>query len=112
MINKIKHTKITKTKKNFRLKKKRISTRVFANLAISNITTESAEINSVVDNISYHIKFTAASVPPNVTFDQVYYATALSVKERLVENWNATHMHFERNFPKETNYISMEFLNG
>jgi len=112
LTTKIKYSNIKKNDIGPKLKKVSTSRRVFANLAPADTTLNSDDIDSVVNNISYHVKFTVASVPPNVNFDQIYLATTLSVKERLTENWNSTYTYFERNFPKETNYISMEFLKG
>ena len=41
---------------------------------------------------------------------KVYRATAASVRERLVNNWDSTYAHFNDEDPKQAYYISMEFL--
>ena len=49
-----------------------------------------------------------------LTFDvpAMYRATAESVQEQLMENWNATYRHFHDENPKQAYYISMEYLQG
>ena len=42
--------------------------------------------------------------------EQVYRATAASVRERLQERWDETYAHFTAENPKMVYYLSMEFL--
>jgi starch phosphorylase len=109
--------KIYKTKviKNTTVLKTKISPRssgTFTPIYPTKKSLAPEDIHSVLDNISYHLKFTAATTPIAFSSEQAYYATASSVQERLIERWDATYVHFENTFPKETNYISMEFLMG
>ncbi|KAL5100536.1 hypothetical protein RYX36_004863 [Vicia faba] len=46
------------------------------------------------------------------TLQQAYYATAESVRDRLIQQWNETYLHFHKVDPKQTYYLSMEFLQG
>ncbi|GFH29131.1 alpha-1,4 glucan phosphorylase, partial [Haematococcus lacustris] len=39
-------------------------------------------------------------------------ATALSLRDRLVESWNDTQTYFKEQDPKRVYYLSMEFLMG
>ena len=73
------------------------------------LAPKSAE--AIVDNLKYQTKKTG--VMPNV-FDvqSMYRATAESVQEQLMENWDATFKHFNEQNPKQAYYISMEYLQG
>ena len=51
-------------------------------------------------------------MPLKFETDDMYRATAESVREQLVENWNATYKHFHAENPKQAYYISMEYLQG
>jgi len=70
------------------------------------------DVDAIVKDLTHHIKYTAASAPLAFGKDQAYRAAAASVEERLIDRWDATYAHFEKEFPKEANYISMEFLQG
>lgn len=47
---------------------------------------------------------------PALHGEQVYRATAASVRERLQERWDETYAHFTAENPKMVYYLSMEFL--
>ena len=67
---------------------------------------------AITDNIVYQTKKVGLNpVEPVSDFD-MYRATAESVQEQLVDNWNATYKHFHETNPKQAYYISMEFLQG
>ena len=66
---------------------------------------------SIASNIVYQTSKTGA-MPLTFQTDDMYRATAESVQEQLVENWNATYKHFHEQNPKQAYYISMEFLQG
>ena len=51
-------------------------------------------------------------MPLKFETDDMYRATAESVREQLMENWNATYSHFHATNPKQAYYISMEYLQG
>jgi|TARA_B100000405_G_scaffold278773_1_gene221773 starch phosphorylase len=73
------------------------------------IAPKSAE--AIADNLAAQTVKTG--VMP-LTFDvpAMYRATAESVQEQLMENWNATYRHFHDENPKQAYYISMEYLQG
>ncbi|GER31844.1 phosphorylase [Striga asiatica] len=54
--------------------------------------------SSVASSIKYHAK--------------AYYATAESVRDMLITNWNATYDYYEKMNVKQAYYLSMEFLQG
>merc|ERR1719261_163396 len=70
------------------------------------------DVEHIAGNIGYHAKYSAASTPLEFNTEQAYRAYANSVQERLVERWDATYDHFEREDPKMAYYISMEYLMG
>lgn len=41
-----------------------------------------------------------------------FYATALSVRDRLIERWKDTEIYFDKNGVKRVYYLSLEFLMG
>ncbi|XP_040993956.1 alpha-glucan phosphorylase, H isozyme-like [Juglans microcarpa x Juglans regia] len=73
------------------------------------LAEEPAEIAS---NISYHAQFSPHFSPFKFEPEQAYYATAESVRDRLVQQWNETYRHFHKVDPKQTYYLSMEYLQG
>ena len=70
------------------------------------------DVEHIAGNIGYHAKYSAATTPLEFNTEQAYRAYANSVQERLVERWDATYDHFEREDPKMAYYISMEYLMG
>ncbi|KAG6631308.1 alpha-glucan phosphorylase, H isozyme [Carya illinoinensis] len=73
------------------------------------LAEEPAEIAS---NINYHAQFSPHFSPFKFEPEQAYYATADSVRDRLVQQWNETYHHFHNVDPKQTYYLSMEYLQG
>ncbi|OVA17683.1 Glycosyl transferase [Macleaya cordata] len=68
--------------------------------------------SEIASNINYHARFTPHFSPFKFEPEQAYYATAESVRDRLVQQWNETYSHFHKVDPKQTYYLSMEFLQG
>ncbi|KAG6678132.1 hypothetical protein I3842_14G064900 [Carya illinoinensis] len=66
----------------------------------------------IASNISYHAKFSPHFSPFKFEPEQAYHATAESVRDRLVQQWNETYRHFHKVDPKQTYYLSMEYLQG
>mmetsp|Transcript_7226 Transcript_7226/g.27209 ORF Transcript_7226/g.27209 Transcript_7226/m.27209 type:complete len:908 (-) Transcript_7226:221-2944(-) len=62
-------------------------------------------------NIVYQTSKVGA-MPLSFETSDMYRATSESVREQLMENWNATYKHFHAENPKQAYYISMEFLQG
>ncbi|KAL3501487.1 hypothetical protein ACH5RR_035936 [Cinchona calisaya] len=67
---------------------------------------------SVVSSIKYHAEFTPLFSPEQFDLPKAYYATAESVCDMLIINWNATYDYYEKMNVKQAYYLSMEFLQG
>ncbi|KAJ1392996.1 Phosphorylase pyridoxal-phosphate attachment site [Sesbania bispinosa] len=78
--------------------------------AVAHPLAEKAD--EVASNISYHAQYSPHFSPFKFELEQAYYATAESVRDRLVRQWNETYLHFHKVDPKQTYYLSMEFLQG
>ncbi|KAK2641737.1 hypothetical protein Ddye_023500 [Dipteronia dyeriana] len=79
-------------------------------LAIAHpLAEEPAEVAS---NINYHAKYSPHFSPFKFEPEQAYYASAESVRDRLVQQWNETSLQFHKVDPKQTYYLSMEYLQG
>ncbi|KAH9609746.1 hypothetical protein KSS87_012736 [Heliosperma pusillum] len=72
----------------------------------------SEEPTEIASNINYHAKFTPHFSPLKFEPEQAFYATAESVRDRLTQQWNETYAHFHKTDPKQTYYLSMEYLQG
>lgn len=68
--------------------------------------------DSIVSSIKYHAEFTPSFSPENFEIPKAYFATAESVRDMLIINWNATYEYYERKNVKQAYYLSMEFLQG
>lgn len=66
----------------------------------------------IASNINYHAKYSPHFSPFKFEPEQAYYATAESVRDRLIKQWNETYLHFHKVNPKQTYYLSMEYLQG
>ncbi|KMZ61389.1 starch phosphorylase, family GT35 [Zostera marina] len=67
---------------------------------------------SIAANIQYHSEFTPSFSPECLEFSKAYIATANSVRDALIINWNATYDHYDKMNMKQAYYLSMEFLQG
>ncbi|XP_049364827.1 alpha-1,4 glucan phosphorylase L-2 isozyme, chloroplastic/amyloplastic [Solanum verrucosum] len=67
---------------------------------------------SVLSSIKYHAEFTPSFSPGKFELPKAYYATAESVRDTLIINWNATYEFYEKMNVKQAYYLSMEFLQG
>ncbi|KAL8144457.1 hypothetical protein V2J09_017489 [Rumex salicifolius] len=70
------------------------------------------ESESIISRIKYHADFTPAFSLEGFDLHKVYFATAQSVRDSLIVNWNATYEYYERMNVKQAYYLSMEFLQG
>ncbi|CAK7331332.1 unnamed protein product [Dovyalis caffra] len=70
------------------------------------------EPEEVASNINYHAQFSPHFSPFKFEPEQAYFATAESVRDRLVQQWNETYIHYHKEDPKQTYYLSMEYLQG
>uniref|UniRef100_A0A7C8YWC3 Alpha-1,4 glucan phosphorylase n=2 Tax=Opuntia streptacantha TaxID=393608 RepID=A0A7C8YWC3_OPUST len=66
----------------------------------------------IASNINYHAQYGPHFSPLKFEPEQAFYATAESVRDRLIQQWNETYVHFHKNDPKQTYYLSMEYLQG
>ncbi|MCO5590376.1 hypothetical protein L7F22_044346 [Adiantum nelumboides] len=66
----------------------------------------------VAANIKYHAQFSPHFSPVKFEPEQAFYATAESVRDTLIQQWNETYAHFHEVNPKQTYYLSMEYLQG
>ena len=73
-----------------------------------------SEINRNLFNklIDHHIRFSLAKLRIDLTKHDWYRATALVVRDMLVEKMLATRLRFDRNNSKKLYYLSLEFLIG
>ncbi|KAG8054731.1 hypothetical protein GUJ93_ZPchr0001g29901 [Zizania palustris] len=67
---------------------------------------------AIAGNISYHAQYSPHFSPLAFGPEQAFYATAESVRDHLVQRWNETYVHFHKTDPKQTYYLSMEYLQG
>ncbi|XP_043702206.1 alpha-glucan phosphorylase, H isozyme-like [Telopea speciosissima] len=70
------------------------------------------EPSDIAANINYHAQYSPHFSPFKFDPEQAYYATAESVRDRLIQQWNETYFHFHKVDPKQTYYLSMEYLQG
>ncbi|WCJ42930.1 alpha-glucan phosphorylase 2 [Euphorbia peplus] len=70
------------------------------------------EPSEIASNINYHAQYTPHFSPFKFQLEQAYYATAESVRDRLIHQWNETYLHYHKTDPKQTYYLSMEYLQG
>uniref|UniRef100_A0A0D6QZS8 Alpha-1,4 glucan phosphorylase n=1 Tax=Araucaria cunninghamii TaxID=56994 RepID=A0A0D6QZS8_ARACU len=68
--------------------------------------------SSIASNIKYHAEFTPHFSPLKFELPQAFVATAESVRDSLIRGWNETQKHYDAVNPKQTYYLSMEFLQG
>ncbi|KAK9022873.1 hypothetical protein V6N11_003112 [Hibiscus sabdariffa] len=67
---------------------------------------------SLQKDILDHVEFTVAK--SRFSFDdfEAYQALAHSVRDRLIERWHDTQIHFSKKDPKRLYFLSLEFLMG
>ncbi|XP_060202701.1 alpha-glucan phosphorylase, H isozyme [Lycium barbarum] len=70
------------------------------------------EPTEIASSIKYHAHYSPHFSPFKFEPEQAYYATADSVRDRLIKQWNDTYLHYDKVNPKQTYYLSMEYLQG
>ena len=65
---------------------------------------------AIASSIKYHAQFTPSFSPEGFGLPKAYVATAESVRDALIINWNATNDYYEKTNVKQAYYLSMEFL--
>ncbi|XP_054808783.1 alpha-1,4 glucan phosphorylase L-2 isozyme, chloroplastic/amyloplastic-like isoform X2 [Prosopis cineraria] len=67
---------------------------------------------SVASSIKYHAEFTPSFSPEKFELSKAFFATAESVRDTLIINWNTTYAYYEKMNVKQAYYMSMEYLQG
>ncbi|XP_062151077.1 alpha-1,4 glucan phosphorylase L isozyme, chloroplastic/amyloplastic isoform X1 [Alnus glutinosa] len=67
---------------------------------------------SLASSIKYHAEFTPLFSPERFELPKAFFATAQTVRDALIINWNATYDYHENLNAKQAYYLSMEFLQG
>ena len=71
------------------------------------------DVESLKHSFLNHLRFTLAKVPESATRRDQFVALAMTVRDRLIERWIATHREYhERAGTKRVYYLSLEFLIG
>ena len=70
------------------------------------------DILSIQKSIVKHIEYTLAINRIDINTDSIYQGTALSVRDRLIEQWKETQLFIKKNNPRKIFYMSIEFLLG
>jgi len=65
---------------------------------------------SIASSIKFHAEFTTPFSPEKFELNKAFFATAESVRDSLIINWNATNDYYERKNVKLAYYMSMEYL--
>ncbi|XP_066367085.1 alpha-1,4 glucan phosphorylase L isozyme, chloroplastic/amyloplastic-like isoform X2 [Miscanthus floridulus] len=68
--------------------------------------------SAIASNIKHHAEFTPLFSPEYFSPLKAYHATAKSVLDALLINWNATYDYYNKMNVKQAYYLSMEFLQG
>jgi starch phosphorylase len=68
--------------------------------------------NSIQESILKHIEYTLGKNRFQINNQCLYYGSSLSVRDRLLEQWNDTQLYYSINNPKTVYYMSIEFLLG
>ncbi|ESW23291.1 hypothetical protein PHAVU_004G034400 [Phaseolus vulgaris] len=80
--------------------------------AASSLSSSTPDASSIASSIKYHAEFTPLFSTHNFDLPQAFFATAQSVHDALIINWNATYDYYEKLNVKQAYYLSMEFLQG
>uniref|UniRef100_A0A2N9J2U3 Alpha-1,4 glucan phosphorylase n=1 Tax=Fagus sylvatica TaxID=28930 RepID=A0A2N9J2U3_FAGSY len=67
---------------------------------------------SIASSIKYHAEFTPSFSTERFELPKAFFATAESVRDNLIINWNVTYDYYEKMNVKQAYYLSMEFLQG
>ena len=68
--------------------------------------------NTLMENIVSHLEFTLARTRFSIDKNSAYFASALTVRDRLIESWNDSQMVIHKTNPKRIYYLSIEYLLG
>lgn len=70
------------------------------------------DVPAIQRQIVNHVEYTLARTRYNFDSFGAYQATALSVRDRLIESWNDTQQYFTERDVKRVYYLSLEYLMG
>lgn len=70
------------------------------------------DITSIQKSIVTHIEYTLSTPRFDINDGYIFQGTALSVRDRLLEEWNDTQLYIKLQNPKKIYYLSIEFLLG
>jgi starch phosphorylase len=68
--------------------------------------------SAIASNIKHHAEFTPLFSPEHFSPLKAYHATAKSVLDALLINWNATYDYYNKMNVKQAYYLSMEVFTG
>ncbi|KAK8533884.1 hypothetical protein V6N12_047286 [Hibiscus sabdariffa] len=80
--------------------------------SLGHFDTFPPDASSIASSIKHHAEFTPLFSPDKFELPKAFFATAQSVRDALIINWNATYNYYERLNAKQAYYLSMEFLQG
>lgn len=80
-----------------------------AGVSVPSISSDAA---SVASSIKYHSVFKPSFSLEKFELPAAFSATAQSIRDSLIANWNATYECYEKMNVKQAYYLSMEFLQG
>lgn len=83
---------------------------LFVSEATTSLSSFAPDASSIVSSIKYHAEFTPLFSPEKFELPQAFIATAQTVRDALIINWNATYDYYEKLNVKQAYYLSMEFL--
>ncbi|WCJ25628.1 Glycosyl transferase family 35 [Euphorbia peplus] len=79
---------------------------------VPSLNLSSLDASAVASIIRYHAEFTPSFSPDKFELPKAFFATAQSVRDALMINWNSTYEYYEKLNVKQAYYLSMEFLQG
>lgn len=79
-------------------------------LLVDSLDTSVPDSGSIAFRIKYHAEFTPSFSPEHFELPKAFMATAESVRDLLIINWNTTFEYYVKMNVKQAYYLSMEFL--
>ncbi|KAF9260379.1 glycogen phosphorylase [Marasmius fiardii PR-910] len=71
-----------------------------------------SDVTSITKSVVNHVQTSLARQAYNLDDFGAYQASALSVRDSLIVNWNETQLYYTKKSPKRAYYLSLEFLMG
>ena len=75
-------------------------------------TYQGYDEESLMKSIVDHLEFTLARTRFSMNKKVAYKASALSIRDRLIEIWNDSQIYIHDKNPKRSYYLSIEYLLG